>query len=135
MAREQQSVGGRLGDHNAVPRCGTDDWVKCVRLRRSSASITMSSTCPIQSGSFSGNSRLQHWQICSVTFSMPLATIGSVLALDVINLQWYIFHSVVLRSCVTASLPGGEYTLVELTIESPWSVSLLPSTFECLQRR
>ena len=40
MGREQQSVGGRLGNHNA-PRCRTDDRAKCVRLLRSNASITM----------------------------------------------------------------------------------------------
>ena len=62
MGREQQSVGGRLGNHNAVPRCRTDDWAKCVRLRRSNASITMffNPYNTIQSGSFSGYSRLQH---------------------------------------------------------------------------
>ena len=98
-----------------------------------------SSTCTIQSGSFSGYSRQHHWQFCSVTSSLPLATSGSgnfvILVLDVISLplciahtsaspesiQWYIFQSVVLRSCVTASPPGEEYTLVELTIKAPWS--------------
>ena len=56
-----------------------------------------------------------------------------ILVLDAINLPLctahtsaspgsiyrYILQSDVLRSCVTASPPGEEYTLVELTIESP----------------
>ena len=44
----------------------------------------------IQSGSFSGYSRLHHWQFCLVTFSLPLATTGPgnfvILVLDVTNL-------------------------------------------------
>ena len=130
MGREQQSVGGRLGNHNAVPRYRADDWAKCVRLRRSSASIIrVFLWLPLSASE----------AILFVTFSLLLATIGSgifvILVLDVINLslcaahtsaspesiQWYIFQSVVLRSCVTASFPGEEYTFVELTIESPWS--------------
>ena len=35
MGREQQSVGGRLGNHNAAPHCYKEsDWAKCVRLCR-----------------------------------------------------------------------------------------------------
>ena len=44
-AHEQRSVGGRAGNHNAVPRCFVSaqerSRVKCNRLRRSSASFTM----------------------------------------------------------------------------------------------
>ena len=79
-----------------------------------------SSTCTIQSGSFSGYSRLQRRQFFSVTSSLLSAMIGSgnfvILVLDVINLPLctartstspesihrYTFQSVVLRSCVTA---------------------------------
>ena len=51
-------------NHNAVPRCRTDDRAKCIRLCRSSASITMPFNLynTTQSGSFSGYSRLQRWQ-------------------------------------------------------------------------
>ena len=129
-----------------------------------------SSTCTIQPGSFSGYSRLQHWQFCSVTFSLPLATIGScnfvILVLDVINLplctahtsaspesiQWYIFQSVVLRSCVTKFLvrnthlsnsrsnPLGRSYCVKypyLTWRVPLALAkphLDVRTYECLQR-
>ena len=42
-AREQQNVGGRLGNHSIAPHSEQriDDRAKCVRLRRSSASFTM----------------------------------------------------------------------------------------------
>ena len=124
------------GHHNAVPRCRTHDRAKCIRLCRSSAPITMFFNLynTIQSGSFSGYSRLQRRQFFSVTSSLPSAMVGSgnfvILVLDVINLPLctahtsaspesihrYIFQSVVLRSP-----PGEEYTFVELTIESPLS--------------
>ena len=137
-----KSVGGRLGNHNPVARCGTDDWAKCDRLRRSSASITMFVH-------LYNTVRIFLWLLLStslailfVASSSPSALIGSgnfvILVLDVINLplctahtsatlesiQWYIFQSVVLRSCVTASPPGEDCTLNELTIESTWSEQL-----------
>ena len=42
-AREQENVGGRLCNHSIAPHCKRriDDRAKCVRLRRSSASLTM----------------------------------------------------------------------------------------------
>ena len=52
-------------------------------------------------------------------FNLPLCTAHTSASPE--SIQWYIFQSVVLRSCATASPPGEEYTFVELTIESPWS--------------
>ena len=119
-----KSVGGRLGNHNLVARCRTDDWAKCDRLRRSNASITMFvhlyKTIRIFLWLLSSTSLA----ILFVASSSTSALIGSgnfvILVLDVINfplctahtsaspesIQWYIFQSVLLRSCVTASPPG-----------------------------
>ena len=139
MGREQQSVGGRLDNHNAVPRCRTDDCA--FRFAVPMHPSRCSSTCTRQYNQdlslatlvcINGNS------LCNILIAFS-ALIGSgnfvILVLDVIGLplctahtsaspesiQWYIFQSVVLRSCVTASPPGEEYILVEITIESPWS--------------
>ena len=91
---------------------GAFDFVVPVRPSR------CSSTCTMHSGSFSGYSRQHRWQFCSVASSLPGSGNFVILVLDVISLplckahtsaspesiQWYIFQSVVLRSCVTAPL-------------------------------